>query len=88
MIDAGLKNLFSWFSEEYPDYILTVSPLFTGNCRVKVTQETERGQFGASKVFIFGEDYFESEQMPDVIRAWIPALIAAIHNEKRGANYG
>ncbi len=84
MIDAGLKNLFSWFSEKYPDYILTVSPLFTGNCRVKVTQETEIGQFGASKVFISGKDYFKSEQMPDVIRAWIPALIAAIHNEKRG----
>lgn len=83
MIDAGLKNLFSWFSAEYPDYILTVSPLFTG-VRVKVTKETDSKQFDATKLFLIGRDYFESEQMPDVIRARIPALIAAIQNEKRG----
>lgn len=82
MIDAGLKNLFSWFSAEYPDYILTVSPLFTG-CRVRVDFEIGCAVH-AQKDFLFKIDYFESEQLPDVIRAWIPALIAAIHNEKRG----
>lgn len=83
MIDAGFKNLFSWFSAEYPDFILTVSPLFTG-VRVKVTKETDSRIFGATKLFLIGRDYFESEQLPDVIRACIPALIAAIQNKQKG----
>lgn len=81
MIDAGLKNLFSWFSAEYPDFILTVSPLFTG-VRVKITKETDSKQFDATKLFLIGRDYNESESAPDKIRAWIPAVIA--ENEERG----
>ena len=81
MIDAGLKNLFSWFSAEYPDYILTVSPLFTG-VRVKVTKETDSKRFDATKLFLIGRDYNETESAPDKIRAWIPAVIA--ENKKRG----
>ena len=83
MIDAGLKNLFSWFLVEYPEYTLTVSPLITG-VRVKITKETDSKQFDATKLFLIGRDYNESEQMPDKIRAWIPAVIA--ENEKRGFN--
>lgn len=83
MIDAGLKNLFSWFSAEYPDFILTVSPLFTG-CRVKIAQESGKKIFDATKLFLIGRDYNESESAAETIRAAIPALIAEIEHEKRG----
>ena len=81
MIDAGLKNLFLWFSAEYPDYILTVSPLFTG-CRVKIARESGEKLFDATKLFLIGRDYNESESAAEKIRAWIPAVIA--ENEERG----
>lgn len=79
MIDAGLKNLINWFSAEYPDWILTISPTFTG-AGFEIRNRDDG--FVARKTFLISRDYFDAGDIGENIVAWISGAIS--EHEKGG----
>ena len=83
MIDADIKRLFDWFSDEYPNYNLTLSNAPNG-VKIRITLETATRTFGAQKELMQGRELFDGVNVYDVVRANIPAVVAALRSYKKG----
>lgn len=78
-VNAGIKNLFDWFYNEYPDYNLMLRDAPNGFYIVV----SESGGNSAERALIYGRDFDETNAF-DVIRANVPELIDAVQFMKRG----
>lgn len=77
MIDAEIKNVLAWFTAEFNDFDLTISPLMTG-VRIIVKKETKTQVFATRKDLLIGRDYKSNVDVADAIRAAIPATVEEI----------
>lgn len=76
-INAGIKTLFDWFSNEYPDYNLMLRDAPNG---FKIIVSDDSGENSAERAFIYGRDFDETNGFV-VVRDTVPDMIARI---KRG----
>lgn len=83
MINADVKRLFDWFSDEYPNYNLTISNAPNG-LKIRITFETAARTIGAQKDLMQGRELFDGVNVYDVVRANIPAVVAALRSYKTG----
>ena len=77
MIDEEIKNVLAWFTAEFSDFDLIISPLMTG-VRIIVKKETKTQVFATRKDLLIGRDYKSNVDVADAIRAAIPAAVEEI----------
>lgn len=83
MINADVKRLFDWFSDEYPNYNLTLSNAPNGVI-IKISYDAGTRTIGAQKDLMQGRELFDGVNVYDVVRANIPAVVAALRSFKTG----